>query len=173
MTESFFRDNLFHVFLSILAMPLLLPLRGCDFWPVLQSTSRTLSIIGLHFWGAPMSSILTRSSQLSAGRLTVCFSAGTSRLWELRWRSVCLRRNWNSLLSASVPLLSWTPTLKPAQITASSTTILKVITAHAATMFTLCTFTPLIVVFCLFHSVCQSSALNNAEFGFAVKNELQ
>lgn len=38
--------------------------------------------------------------------------------------------------------------------------------------FTLCTFTPLIVVFCLFHSVCQSSALNNAEFGFAVKNEL-
>lgn len=64
---------------------------------------------------------------------SVCDSADSWRLWGRRWRSDCLRRSWSCLLSATVLPLSGTPTLTPVLTTVSSTTTLRVITAHTAT----------------------------------------
>lgn len=53
-------------------------------------------------------------------------SAGSLKLWELKWRSECLRWNWSSLLSAAVRPRSGTPTPTPALTTVFSTIIPKV-----------------------------------------------
>ena len=67
---------------------------------------------------------------------TAQLSAGSLRLWEHRWSSVCLRRSWSSLLFAAVRPLSGTPTPTHVPTTVSSTTIPKVFTATCLALHT-------------------------------------